>query len=120
GRAGWSVPEAASRRCSISAAAPVLAAPSSGRSPTASSALICPPRCWRRRAPGIYERLAQGDAVAFLRDEVAAGERYDLILVADVLIYFDDLAPLARAVAQGLTDAGTFAFTVETHDGEGV
>jgi predicted TPR repeat methyltransferase len=72
------------------------------------------------RAKGIYERLAQGDAVAFLRDEVAAGERYDLILVADVLIYFDDLAPLARAVAQGLTDTGTFAFTVETHDGEGV
>jgi predicted TPR repeat methyltransferase len=71
------------------------------------------------RAKGIYVRLAQGDAVAFLEEEVAAGERYDLVLAADVLIYFDDLVPVARMAAHGLAAAGTFAFTVETHDGDG-
>jgi len=71
------------------------------------------------RGKGIYERLAQGDAVAFLHDEAAAGERYDLILAADVLIYFDDLAPVACATACSLREGGSVAFTVETHDGEG-
>ena len=44
----------------------------------------------------------------------------DLVIAADLLPYCSDLAPLVRAVARVLDDGGLFAFTVETHDGDGV
>lgn len=72
------------------------------------------------RAKGLYERLAEDDVVAFLRGEAAAGERYDLIVAADVFSYLDDLTPVCAASAAVLMPAGSFAFTVETHDGDGI
>ncbi|MBN9050948.1 MAG: methyltransferase domain-containing protein [Rhizobiales bacterium] len=72
------------------------------------------------RAKGLYDRLAEAEAVAFLCSEAARGERYDLILAADVFIYLDDLAPVCVASAAILKAGGSFAFTVETHDGDGV
>jgi len=72
------------------------------------------------RAKGIYDRLAEEDVVAFLRGEAGFGERYDLILAADVFSYLDDLAPVCTAAAAILKAGGSFAFTVETHDGDGV
>jgi predicted TPR repeat methyltransferase len=72
------------------------------------------------RAKGIYDRLETGDLVAFLAAERAARRRYDLVVAADVFVYVFDLAPVMRAVADVLAPGGLFAFTVETHDGEGV
>jgi predicted TPR repeat methyltransferase len=72
------------------------------------------------RRKNIYDRLAVGDLAEFLAGEKHAGNKYDLILAADVFAYLPDLAPVARASAAVLTPGGIFAFSVETHDGEGV
>jgi predicted TPR repeat methyltransferase len=71
------------------------------------------------RSKEIYDALYAGDMLAFLHGEMGA-ERYDLVLAADVLVYCGDLTPSAQAIAQCLGSGGLFAFTVETHDGEGV
>ena len=44
----------------------------------------------------------------------------DLILAADAMVYVHDIAPLLREVARVLAPGGLFAFTLETHRGEGV
>jgi predicted TPR repeat methyltransferase len=72
------------------------------------------------RRKNIYDRLAVGDLAEFLAGEKHAGNKYDLVLAADVFAYLPDLAPVARASAAVLTPGGIFAFSVETHDGEGV
>ncbi len=72
------------------------------------------------RARGIYDRLETGELVEFLGAERAARRRYDLVIAADVFVYLFDLAAIARAVAGVLSPGGLFAFTVETHGGDGV
>jgi predicted TPR repeat methyltransferase len=72
------------------------------------------------RAKGIYDRLETGELVDFLAAERAACRRYDLVIAADVFVYLFDLAAVARAVADVLSPHGLFAFTVETHGGDGV
>jgi predicted TPR repeat methyltransferase len=72
------------------------------------------------RAKNLYERLVEDDLVPFLNGEAKAGARYDLVLAADVFAYLDDLVPVAQASRAVLTPAGILAFTVETHDGDGV
>jgi predicted TPR repeat methyltransferase len=49
-----------------------------------------------------------------------AQDRADLILAADAFVYFPDLEPLCRTAARVLEPGGPFAFTTETHGGEGV
>jgi predicted TPR repeat methyltransferase len=71
----------------------------------------------RRKA--IYDQLATAEILAFLAAEAAAGRRHDLIVAADVFVYLPDLAPVVAAAARVLAPAGLFAFTVETHAGEG-
>lgn len=67
-----------------------------------------------RRA--IYDRLEVAEITAHL----AAPKRpYDLILAADVLIYFGDLAPVMALVAQALAPGGRFAFSTERVDMNG-
>ncbi len=44
----------------------------------------------------------------------------ELILAADVMVYVHDMAPLLAEVARVLTPGGLFAFTLESHAGEGV
>ena len=56
----------------------------------------------------------------FLAAERAARRRYDLVIAADVFVYLFDLAPVVRAVADVLSPEGLFAFTVETHGGDGI
>ena len=46
--------------------------------------------------------------------------KYDLVLAADVFVYVSDLAPIMAGVARVLLPEGLFAFTVETHPGDGV
>jgi predicted TPR repeat methyltransferase len=70
------------------------------------------------RRKGIYARLETADLLAFLAGE--SDRSADLVTAADVLVYVADLAPICREVARALSPAGLFAFTVETHDGQGV
>jgi len=67
---------------------------------------------------GLYDRLVTAELGAFLCEDAAA-HRYDLVLAADVFVYVSDLAPMATAAAAVLAARGLFAFSVETHDGEG-
>jgi predicted TPR repeat methyltransferase len=72
----------------------------------------------RRKA--LYDRLVTGELVDFLAAEAAAQMRYDLVIAADVLVYMQDLAVVAAAVRRVLAPSGLFAFTTETHAGDGV
>jgi predicted TPR repeat methyltransferase len=72
------------------------------------------------RAKGIYDRLHVGDILDHLRAEADAGAAYHLVAAADVLVYFHDLFAVVGAVARVLAPGGLFAFTTETHDGDGV
>lgn len=67
---------------------------------------------------GHYNHLHIADMLAFLRDEGAEGA--DLVIAADVLIYVAALGPLFTEVSRVLAPGGLFAFTVETHGGQGV
>ncbi len=69
---------------------------------------------------GCYDRLVMADIVAFLTEEARGGARYDLVTAADVFVYFADLAKACAAAAQALAPGGLLAFTVETHEGDGV
>jgi predicted TPR repeat methyltransferase len=64
-------------------------------------------------APGVYDALACAEIVAYLG---AAPERWDLVLAADVFVYFGDLAPVFNQVRRVLRDGGLFAFSVEALD----
>ncbi len=59
----------------------------------------------------LYERLVESEAGTFL---AGADETFDLILAADLLVYFGDLTPLLGSLARVLEKAGIFAFNVET------
>jgi predicted TPR repeat methyltransferase len=72
------------------------------------------------REKGVYDRLEVCDLLEFLAAERGAEQHYDLIVAADVFAYLPDLAPVAAAAALVLAPGGFFAFTVETHAGEGV
>jgi len=74
----------------------------------------------KARGKGLYDRLVEAEALRFLADEAAINAHYHLILAGDVFVYLDDLAPILRAAAQVLASPGILAFSVETHDGDGV
>jgi predicted TPR repeat methyltransferase len=59
---------------------------------------------------GGYDTLVQAEAVDFLR---ARPGEFDLILAADVLIYFGDLAPLFAAASKALAPGGVLAVSTE-------
>ena len=69
---------------------------------------------------GLYDRLVTADIAAFLADAASTAARHHLVLAADVFVYINDLAPIFAAAARVLAPDGLFAFTVETHPGEGV
>jgi predicted TPR repeat methyltransferase len=81
---------------------------------------LSPEMLAKAREKGLYDRLIEGDVVRFLAGEAAIAARYHLILAADVFMYLDDLAPVLTASAHVLAPAGLLAFSVETHDGDGV
>jgi len=69
---------------------------------------------------GLYDRLVTGDLNDFLEETASKGEKYQLVIAADVFVYVNDLAPIFTAVAHVLMPGGLFAFTVETHAGDGI
>lgn len=62
---------------------------------------------------GLYDELLSLEAVTYL---LAVQQPFDLILAADVLVYFGDLDPLFSAVRQALRTGGLFAFSVEADE----
>jgi predicted TPR repeat methyltransferase len=70
------------------------------------------------RATGLYAELEVEDMLNGLRakDDASA----DFILSADAMVYVCDLAPVLTEAGRVLAPDGVVAFTVETHDGEGV
>ena len=66
------------------------------------------------RKRGIYDRLAVAEVTRFLRSH---RRRFDMVVSADVLIYFGDITALFRAAAGALRPGGLFAFTAESRRG---
>lgn len=63
---------------------------------------------------GDYVALVRGEAVDFLTQHP---DSFDLILAADVLIYFGDLAPLFSAAGAALPSGGLLAISTELGEG---
>jgi predicted TPR repeat methyltransferase len=72
----------------------------------------------RARLTGLYAELEVADMTQGLRNKPDVS--VELILAADAMVYVSDLAPVLREVTRVLVPGGMLAFTVETHDGEGV
>jgi predicted TPR repeat methyltransferase len=72
----------------------------------------------KARRSGFYAELEVADIVQGLR--ARADGSADLMLAADVMIYVADLAPVLAESKRVLAAGGLFAFTTETHAGEGV
>jgi len=72
----------------------------------------------RARATGLYAELEVAEMVQGLSGRPDASA--NLILAADAAVYLSDLAPVLREAKRVLAAGGLLAFTVETHDGEGI
>jgi predicted TPR repeat methyltransferase len=65
---------------------------------------------------GVYDTLVCEELTAFL---FRSKGHFDLLVAADLTIYFGDLASLFAAAATALKPAGLFAFSTELWNGEG-
>jgi predicted TPR repeat methyltransferase len=72
----------------------------------------------KARLTGLYAQLEVADMLHALRGRPDASA--DLVLAADAMVYLADLAPVLREVQRVLAPGGLLAFTVETHNGDGV
>lgn len=72
----------------------------------------------KARASGLYDELEVADMVTGLSSKPDASA--DFMLAADAIVYVADLAPVLAQVHRVLAKGGLFAFTTETHSGEGV
>lgn len=66
----------------------------------------------------LYDKLAVAGLTAYLASR--PDRSADLILAADVFVYLGELAPCFSQSARVLEQGGLLAFTVQSHDGEGV
>lgn len=74
---------------------------------------LSPAMVEKARQRGLYDHLDEAELVAAL---TARPDFYDLVMAADVLVYFGDLGPVLRAAHASLRPGGHFAFTVERAD----
>ena len=81
---------------------------------------LSPAMIERAAVKGLYDRFVTADVTAALASEAANAARYHLVIAADVFVYVNELAPIFAGVARVLTPDGLFAFTVETHAGDGI
>ncbi|CAN7595847.1 methyltransferase domain-containing protein [Bosea sp. LjRoot237] len=72
----------------------------------------------RESGSPLYDKLATAGLTAFLASRPDASA--DLVIAADVFVYLGDLAPSFHQSARVLKAGGLLAFTVQSHDGEGV
>jgi predicted TPR repeat methyltransferase len=70
------------------------------------------------RATSLYAELEVADMVRGLRGQPDSSA--DLVLAADAMVYLADLAPVLNEAGRVLIRGGLVAFTVETHQGDGV
>jgi predicted TPR repeat methyltransferase len=63
------------------------------------------------RARGCYQELAEAEVLGWMR--AAAAKQFDVIIAADVLIYFGDLGPVFEQAMRLLRPGGLFAFSIE-------
>jgi len=70
------------------------------------------------RATGLYAELEVADMVEGLRTKPDASA--NLLLAADAMCYVSDIAPMLAEARRVLAPGGVFAFTLETHKGDGV
>jgi predicted TPR repeat methyltransferase len=69
----------------------------------------------KARALDLYDQLDCADIGAYLDAQRESGQAaWDLMVAADVLVYFGDLAPLFAQARQALRPGGRFAFSCET------
>ena len=71
---------------------------------------LSPEMLEKARARGLYDALVEAELTAFLGRNAVA---FDLIVVADTLVYFGDLATPLGAAAGALRPAGRIAFNLE-------
>jgi predicted TPR repeat methyltransferase len=71
---------------------------------------LSPGMLTKARECNLYDALVEVELTAYL---LAQKNAFDLIVMADTLIYFGDLAALFIAVGQALRPGGSFAFTAE-------
>jgi predicted TPR repeat methyltransferase len=64
----------------------------------------------RAKEKAVYDELTQAELTTYLRDNHGA---FDLIVSADALVYFGDLAMVFAAAARALRPKGLFIFTLE-------
>jgi predicted TPR repeat methyltransferase len=81
---------------------------------------LSPAMIAQAESKALYDRLAAADLTDFLIAEAGSGAEYDLVLAADAFVYVNDLTPIVAATTLVLAPGGLFAFTVETHAGDGV
>jgi predicted TPR repeat methyltransferase len=79
---------------------------------------LSPKMIEQARVTGLYAELEVADMVAGLRGK--ADVTANLILAADAMCYVSDIAPVLSEAKRVLAPGGVFAFTLETHGGEGV
>jgi predicted TPR repeat methyltransferase len=70
------------------------------------------------RATGLYAELEVTDMVEGLRSKPDGSA--NLLLAADAMCYVGDISPVLVEARRVLAPGGVFAFTLETHKGEGV
>jgi predicted TPR repeat methyltransferase len=70
----------------------------------------------KARERDVYDALAASELTAFIAERKDA---YDLILSADTLVYFGDLADVVKAAAAALHSGGILAFSLERCASEG-
>jgi len=81
---------------------------------------LAPAMIAQAETKGLYDRLVTAALADFLMEEAGARGKYHLVLAADVFVYINDVTPIIAGVAKVLAPDGLFAFTVETHAGDGV
>ncbi len=72
----------------------------------------------KARSSGLYAELEVADMLEGLRAKPDTSA--ELILAADAMVYVADLDPVLKEAKRVLVAGGLLAFTVETHDGDGV
>jgi predicted TPR repeat methyltransferase len=79
---------------------------------------LAPKMIEQARTTGLYAELEAADMVEGLRGRTDASA--NLILAADAMCYVSDIAPVLNEAKRVLAPGGVFAFTLETHVGDGV
>jgi predicted TPR repeat methyltransferase len=69
----------------------------------------------RARARGVYDELECAEITEYLSQHNAD---FDLVIAADVFVYFGDLAPLFTYIRRVMRAGSRFAFSVERADGD--